>query len=43
MMTRRTTPFELRATRMKIAVKVIDRTGMVHMTVINDSRVLIQG
>ena len=36
MMTTKTIPFKLPEPGVKIAVKVIDQTGMEHMTVIND-------
>lgn len=38
MLTTKTIPFELPAEGVKIAVKVIDQTGMEHMTVIDDPR-----
>ena len=41
MLTTKTVPFELPAPGVKIAVKVIDQTGMEHMTVIDDPRALI--
>ena len=41
MLTTKTIPFELPETGVKIAVKVIDQTGMEHMTVIDDPRVFI--
>ena len=42
MLTTKTIPFELPAPGVKIAVKVIDQTGMEHMTVIDDPRAFIQ-
>ena len=42
MMTAKTIPFELPAPGVKIAVKVIDQTGMEHMTVIDDPRGLLE-
>ena len=41
MLTTKTVPFELPEPRVKIAVKVIDQTGMEHMTVIDDPRSLL--
>ena len=38
MLTTKTIPFELPTPGVKIAVKVIDQTGMEHMTVIDDPR-----
>ena len=38
MLTTKTIPFELPAPGVKIAVKVIDQTGMEHMTVIDNAR-----
>ena len=38
MLTTKTIPFELPEPGVKIAVKVIDQTGMEHMTVIDDPR-----
>ena len=38
MLTTKTIPFEIPAPGVKIAVKVIDQTGMEHMTVIDDPR-----
>ena len=43
MLTTKTIPFELPEPGVKIAVKVIDQTGMEHMTVIYDSRAFILG
>ena len=40
MLTTKTIPFEIPAPGVKIAVKVIDQTGMEHMTVIDDPRSL---
>ena len=42
MLTTKTIPFELPEPGVKIAVKVIDQTGMEHMTVIDDPRVFIR-
>ena len=42
MLTTKTIPFELREPGVKIAVKVIDQTGMEHMTVIDDPRGLVR-
>ena len=42
MLTTKTIPFELPEPGVKIAVKVIDQTGMEHMTVIDDPRGLLQ-
>ena len=42
MLTTKTAPFELPASGVKIAVKVIGQTGMEHMTVIDDPRIFIQ-
>ena len=42
MLTTTTIPFDLPEKGVKIAVKVIDQTGMEHMTVIDDPRALIQ-
>ena len=42
MLTTKTIPFELPAPGVKIAVKVIDQTGMEHMTVIDDPRRLLE-
>lgn len=42
MLTTRTIPFELPAPGVKIAVKVIDQTGMEHMTVIDDPRSVLE-
>ena len=39
-MTTKTIPFELPDPGVKIAVKVIDQTGMEHMTVIDEARKL---
>ena len=41
MLTTKTIPFKLPAPGVKIAVKVIDQTGMEHMTVIDDPRNLL--
>ena len=38
MLTTKTIPFELPDPGVKIALKVIDQTGMEHMTVIDDPR-----
>ncbi len=38
MLSTKTIPFELPVSGVKIAVKVIDQTGMEHMTVIDDPR-----
>ena len=43
MLTTKTIPFDLPEPGVKIAVKVIDQTGMEHMMVIDDPRALIQG
>jgi adenine-specific DNA-methyltransferase len=43
MLTTKSIPFELPEPGVKIAVKVIDQTGMEHMTVIDDPRAFIQG
>ena len=43
MLTTKTIPFELPEPGVKIAVKVIDQTGMEHMTVLDDPRTFIQG
>ena len=43
MLSTTTIPFELPEPGVKIAVKVIDQTGMEHMTVIDDPRAFIQG
>ena len=43
MLTTKTIPFELPEPGVKIAVKVVDQTGMEHMTVIDDPRASIQG
>ena len=43
MLTTKTIPFKLPALGVKVAVKVIDQTGMEHMTVIDDPRTFIQG
>ena len=40
MLTTKTVPFELPEPAVKIAVKVIDQTGMEHMTVIDDPKSL---
>ena len=37
-----TIPFDLPAPGVKIAVKVIDQTGMEHMTVVDDPRATLQ-
>ena len=42
MLSTTTIPFELPESRVKIAVKVIDQTGMEHMTVIDDPRLVIR-
>ena len=42
LLTTKTIPFELPAPGVKIAVKVIDQTGMEHMTVIDDPRAFIR-
>lgn len=42
MLTTKTVPFEIPAPGVKIAVKVIDQTGMEHMAVIGDPRAFIQ-
>ena len=42
MLTTKTIPFELPAPGVKIAVKVIDQTGMEHMTVIDDPKNLVE-
>ena len=42
MLTTTTIPFELPSQGVKIAIKVIDQTGMEHMTVIDDPREAIQ-
>ena len=42
MLTTKTIPFELPEPGVKIAVKVIDQTGMEHMTVIDDPRLFIR-
>ena len=42
MLTTQTIPFELPAPGVKIAVKVIDQTGMEHMTVIDDPKRLLE-
>ena len=42
MLTTKTIPFELPTTGVKVAVKVIDQTGMENMTVIDDPRAFIQ-
>ena len=42
MLTTKTIPFELPEPGVKIAVKVIDQTGMEHMTVIDDPRRLLK-
>ena len=41
MLTMETIPFELPAPGAKIAVKVIDQTGMEHITVIDEPRRLV--
>ena len=43
MLSNTTVPFELPPPGVKIAIKVIDQTGMEHMTVIDDTRTFIQG
>ena len=43
MLTMKTIPFELPEPGVKIAVKVIDQTGMEHMTVIDDPRSFLPG
>ena len=42
MLSTATIPFDLPEEGVKIAVKVIDQTGMEHMTVIDDPRALLQ-
>ena len=42
MLTTKTIPFELPEPGVKIAVKVIDQTGMEHMTVIDDPKNLLK-
>ena len=42
MLTTKTIPFELPEPGVKIAVKVIDQTGMEHMTVIDDPRGIVE-
>ena len=42
MLVTKTIPFELREPGAKIAVKVIDQTGMKHMTVLNDPRLSME-
>ena len=43
MLSTTTVPFDMPEPGVKIAVKVIDQTGMEHMTVIDDPRTFIQG
>ena len=43
MLTNKTIPFEIPAAGVKIAMKVIDLTGMEHMTVIDDPHQLLAG
>ena len=42
MLSTTTIPFELPEPGVKIAVKVIDQTGMEHMTVIDDPKIVLQ-
>ena len=42
MLTTKAIPFDLAAPGVKIAVKVIDQTGMEHMTVVDDPSRLLE-